>query len=121
MVTFCLRCWAENTPTRTTCMRCGAPVEPPESFDAGLIAALGHPESATPVRAAWILGEREVTAAIEPLRCVLRERDDPDLLEAPCTALGRLGARCAEPELLAVLHDGPLLARVAAARALGKL
>jgi HEAT repeat protein len=121
MILYCLQGWAENPPTATVCGRCRSALDAAASYDTGLIAALRHPEAATPVRAAWLLGERHVQAAIESLREVLRCSGDPYLLEAACIALEQIGLKSAEPELLAMLRSGPLLARRAAAQALGAL
>jgi HEAT repeat protein len=121
MVHYCRVCWAENGSAAQRCASCGAVLEPAESYDAALVAALTHPEPTTPVRAAWILGTRRSAMAVESLRTVLRRSSDPYLLEAACTALYQIGAVAAEPELLATLRSGPLIVRHAAAAALGAI
>jgi HEAT repeat protein len=56
-----------------------------------LIAALDHPEPTTPVRVAWILGVRKETRAIPRLARLVRESDDPYIVEAAVEALGKIG------------------------------
>jgi HEAT repeat protein len=121
MIVYCFDCWATNDENAERCVRCGGSLIRDEDYDSALIAALGHPEATTPVRVAWILGERRTASAVGPLRRVLRQTGDPYLLEAACVALGLIGDATAEPELVDVLRTGPFLARRAAATALGKL
>lgn len=76
-----------------------------EHYVRALIDALNHPEPATPVRAAWILGElRAHDAAPALIRCAVQHDDDPELLSAIAEALGKM----AEPSLV------PFLAELAA-------
>jgi len=122
MKRYCPVCWADNPGDATRCIRCGAPLDAPAvSYDEALIAALTHPEPTTPVRAAWILGQRRVAAAVEPLRGVLRGGTDAYVLQAAAMALQEIGDASATPELVATLRSGPLIARIAAATALGAL
>jgi HEAT repeat protein len=86
-----------------------------------LITALGHPEPTTPVRAATILGRIQESRAVPALVAVLRTREDGFLRAAAATALGKIGDPAAVPALVEVLRGSPLVARLAAAEALGAL
>jgi len=58
---YCTNCWAEVPESAATCPRCGDDIAARQTradFVDKLIAALRHCEPMTPVRAAWILGER---------------------------------------------------------------
>jgi HEAT repeat protein len=55
------------------------------------IAALRDPESATQVRAAWVLGERHERKAVATLIALVRQSDDAYVIETAVEALGKIG------------------------------
>ncbi len=84
---FCPTCYAINAWSRVTCERCGAPLETTRDFDAGLIWALDHPDTATAMLAARVLAERRQEQAIEPLARLARSQADPYRAAAAVRAL----------------------------------
>jgi HEAT repeat protein len=66
---YCPGCWAEVEPDAAACPRCGADIEVLDEADYAekLCRALRHPEGFTARRAAWLLGQRGDTGAVEAL------------------------------------------------------
>jgi len=94
MTFYCTQCWAEVPGAATRCPRCGDDIvarQARSDYTEKLIAALRHPEPTTPVRAAWILGERRERAAVEPLCRLVRDSSDAFLVESAVEALGKIG------------------------------
>jgi HEAT repeat protein len=58
-----------------------------------LILALDHPEPETPIRAAWVLGERREAGAAAALAVLVRKTKDVYLATAAVEALGKIGTR----------------------------
>ncbi len=92
-----------------------------EDYVSKLIAALGHEEPETSVRAAWILGELREARAAGPLMRLVERSSDPYILGAAVEALGRIGDPQAASILTQVLGSSFLLVRQEAAEALGRL
>ena len=117
MTFYCTSCWAEVPESSSSCPTCGDDIEARqrESDYAGkLIAALRHPEPMTPIRAAWILGERRERKAVEPLMRVVQESEDLFIGQAAVEALGKIGDRRAQETIASALnHRSPRLRRAA--------
>jgi len=102
-VNYCTHCWTEVPEQATVCPRCGDDIAARQAsadFVEKLIAALHHPEPTTPIRAAWILGQRREREAVEPLIQLARTCPDPFLVESAVEALGKIG----DPRALGTLH-----------------
>jgi len=93
MVVYCSECWSENQYGESKCRSCGTKLIPvPEkNFVDKLITALRHPEPTTPIRAAWILGQRKEKLAVQPLLDLVKTSTDPYILSAVVNALGQIG------------------------------
>jgi len=94
MIFYCPACWREVPELIHVCPYCKVDVKRltlEQDYAQKLIAALDHPEPTTPVRVAWILGVRKETRAIPRLARLVRESDDPYIVEAAVEALGRIG------------------------------
>lgn len=89
-------------------------------YVAKLIAALHHEEPQTPVRAAWILGERGEVSAVPALLEIADHGADPELLAAVAEALGKIADPRAIPTLARLARHSYLKARIAAVAALAK-
>ena len=115
MTFYCTQCWAEVPASATRCPRCGDDIvarQARSDYTEKLIAALRHPEPTTPVRAAWILGERRERAAVEPLCRLVRDSSDAFLVESAVEALGKIGdARAAATLEWARRHPSPRVRR----------
>jgi HEAT repeat protein len=120
---FCPECWREVDETERLCSACGASLSEldKKSFVQKATAALRHPEPATSVRAAEILGRLKPPGAVAALIEVLKGGRDPYLLEAAARALGEIGDQASVSALRSVLGSSYLVARIAAAEALGKI
>lgn len=120
---FCPNCWSEVQPTDRVCPVCGASLGECDqrTFEEKLLAALRHPEPATGVRVAGILGKLQSQRAVPELIQTLQRSRDAYLSEAAARALGEIGDPAAVPALRQVLRSSYLLARIAAAEALGKI
>jgi HEAT repeat protein len=120
---FCPECWHEVDETDRLCSACGALLSEldKKSFAEKVMAALRHPEPATSVRAAEILGRLKSPGAVAALMEVLKGGRDPYLLEAAARALGEIGDQASVSALRSVLGSSYLIVRIAAAEALGKI
>jgi len=68
----------------------------------------------TPVRAAWILGERREQKAVPALTKIARKAKDPFLVESAVEALGKIGGTTASDTVRAATHHSSLRVRVKA-------
>jgi HEAT repeat protein len=124
MTFYCPNCWNEIDPKLTVCPHCGANQEAlsEEEYDEKLIRALHHPEPMTPIRAAFILGERGVQRAVHDLEKVIEENRDPYLVQEAIEALGKIGLTECEPFLNNCLSSAyGILARKAANEAIRRI
>ena len=83
-----------------------------------LIAALRHPEAGTPVRAAWIPGERHERGAVKSLITLVHESSDPFIVEAAIEALGKIGDEATREILTTALTHPSLRVRLKAEAAM---
>ena len=115
---LCPACYAMNAWERTRCERCGAALETPRDFDAGLLWALDHPDTGSAMLAARLLGERKTARAIGPLGRLSRLRDDPYRAAAAVRALAAFaGDPVADAYLEAARsHPSVIVRRAAGAR-----
>ncbi len=117
---YCTNCWAEAPETAAVCPRCGDDIAARQAradFVDKLIAALRHPEPTTPIRAAWILGQRRERRAVPALIQLARESADPFIIEAAIAALARSDdERAQETVRRAATHPSPRVRRAAQAR-----
>jgi HEAT repeat protein len=104
MATFyCTNGSAEVAESATTCPHCGDDIVARQAradFVDKLIAALRHPEPTTPLRAAWIPGQRHERKAVPALMQIAGEPNDAFIVEAVIEALGKI----AVPQALKTLH-----------------
>jgi HEAT repeat protein len=118
MTTFyCPNCWAEVSESTTICPHCHIEISERISqadYTDKLIAALRHKEPMTPVRAAWILGERREQKAVPALTKILRKGKDAFLIESAVGALGKIGGSTASDAVRAAAHHSSLRVRVKA-------
>jgi HEAT repeat protein len=121
---YCTNCWAEVAESATICPKCGDDIvarQARSDYVEKLIAALRHPEPTTPIRAAWILGERREPVAVEPLCRLVRESRDAFIVESVVEALGKIGDAHALTVIeSATRHPSPRV-RNAAKKALAQL
>jgi hypothetical protein len=93
MTTFyCPNCWAEIPESATVCPHCYTEISGRISqvdYVDKLIAALRHKEPTTPVRAAWILGERREQKAVPALVKIVKKGKDGFVVESAVEALGK--------------------------------
>jgi HEAT repeat protein len=121
MITYCTKCWTQNSSDATTCRNCGAALEPiAGDYTEKLLAALYHPEPGTVQMAAWVLGELRETKAVPALTELLRQSDEPGAIEAAVEALGKIGPTSAV-SVLANSSRWPLRVRIKVAEALGSI
>ena len=121
MTYFCPVCWREMTGDEVTCHRCGADIErgwEAKSYVEKLMASLRHPEPATPIRAAWVLGELRAREAVPVLMDLARSSPDLFLRKAAVEALGRIGDPNSVDLLRALARSESALVCRAASRAL---
>jgi HEAT repeat protein len=125
MVTFyCPNCWAEVSEHATLCPHCYADISERISqanYIDKLIAALRHKEPTTPVRAAWILGERREQKAVAPLAKIVKKASDASLVESAVEALGKIGGNAATAAVRPAAHHSSLRVRVKARDVLREL
>jgi len=107
---FCPSCWEEVAEASSKCPYCGVEIESfwdRRDFVEKLIQALRHPESQTPVRAAWLLGQLGDPRAVGPLVDTVRRTTDVFLGRAVVEALGRIDSDEARVFLLTLI-DHPV-------------
>ena len=125
MTTFyCPSCWAEVEEKATICPHCHTNISERISeadYTDKLIAALRHKEPMTPVRAAWILGERREQRAVPALTKIVRKGKDAFLVESAVEALGKIGGNAASEAVRAAAHHSSLRVRVKARDVLKQL
>jgi len=119
MTFYCTHCWREVQQTATVCPHCGDDIAARQAhadYTDKLIGALHHPEPTTPIRAAWILGQRRERKAVAPLCELARESNDAFIAESAVNALGAIGdarardtlrwaANCSQPRLRAAARE----------------
>jgi HEAT repeat protein len=86
-----------------------------------LVAALGHPEPTTPLRAAWILGELRAASAVPLLMDVAEGSHDLFVRAAAVSALGRIGDPRALELLRRLGETGPVVLRPIATSAVNRI
>jgi HEAT repeat protein len=125
MTTFyCPNCWAEVPESATVCPHCHSNISERISqadYVDKLIAALRHKEPMTPVRAAWILGERHERKAASALVKIVRKGKDAFLVESAVEALGKIGGSTASHAVRSAAHHSSLRVRVKARDVLKQL
>ena len=125
MTTFyCPNCWREVSESATICPHCHTNISERISqanYIDKLIAALRHKEPMTPVRAAWILGERREQKAVPALTKIARKAKDPFLVESAVEALGKIGGTTATTTVRAATQHLGLRVRVKARDVLREL
>lgn len=118
MTTFyCLNCWAEVLESATVCPHCHKDISERLShadYVEKLIAALRHKEARTPVRAAWILGERREEKAVPALARIAKKAKDAFLVESAVEALGKIGGDVATEAVRIATQHSSLRVRVKA-------
>ncbi|MGB8368606.1 MAG: HEAT repeat domain-containing protein [Limisphaerales bacterium] len=124
MTFYCANCWAMVLESARICPICGDDITARQAradYADKLVAALRHPEPTTPVRAAWILGERRERKAVGELCRLVLSSADAFIIESAVEALGKIGDRQALPAVrVAANHPSPLV-RAKAQRALHPL
>jgi hypothetical protein len=103
----CPSCYALNAWERTTCARCGSALDTPRDFDAGLLWALDHPDTATAILAAQLLAQRHGVRAIRPLGRLLSNQGDPYRAAAAARALRAFAGDPIADGYLAAARDHP--------------
>lgn len=97
---FCPSCYARNAWSARICRACGSSLESTDDFDSRLIWALGHPDTATAIRAAQAIASRRVRTAIPALREAL---GSPEAYRAAAAAAALASLR-GYPEARAALR-----------------
>lgn len=118
MTFFCTQCWKEVSADARICPHCGDDMvarQAQADFVDKLIAALWHPEPTTPIRAAWILGQRRERRAVPALIKLAGCASDPFIIAAAVAALRQIGDKRAESVLIAARRHRSLHVRRAAA------
>jgi HEAT repeat protein len=121
---FCPNCWAEVSERATTCLHCHENISERISqadYVDKLMAALRHREPTTPVRAAWILGERREQKAVPALAKIAKRSTDAFLVESAVEALGKIGGKAATAAVRSAAHHSSLRVRVKAREVLKEL
>ncbi|HZR04457.1 MAG TPA: HEAT repeat domain-containing protein [Candidatus Udaeobacter sp.] len=125
MTTFyCPACWTEVAESTTGCPHCYTEISERISqadYTDKLIAALRHKEPMTPVRAAWILGERREQKAEPALAKIVRKAKDAFLVESAVEALGKIGGSAATETVRGATQHLSLRVRVKAREVLQQL
>ena len=115
---FCPACWVQSKEDRAICPDCGADIRrilTSKSYAERLADALRHPEPATRLRVAYLLGLRQEVAAVPALAARAAETDDIYVSLQCLTALARIGTSQAW-EAVASFSSDPR--RVVSARAM---
>jgi HEAT repeat protein len=125
MTTFyCPNCWAEVAQRASICPHCHGDISERISqadYADKLIAALSHKEPMTPVRAAWILGERHEQKAVPALAKIVRKTKDAFLAESAVEALGKIGGELATRAVRTAAKHSSLRVRVKAREVLQQI
>jgi HEAT repeat protein len=125
MTTFyCPNCWREIPEQVITCPHCYTSISDriaESDYADKLIAALRHKEPTTPVRAAWILGERREQRAVAALSKIARKANDAFLVESAVEALGKIGGNVATAAVRVATQHSSLRVRIKARETLMKL
>lgn len=100
----CPACYGFNRWSAERCQSCGAALENDDDLESRLIWALGHPDTATAMRAADALAVRQTKAAIGPLAELLDRVGDPYRSAAAARALA---AFAGDPDADAALARVP--------------
>ncbi|NOX89280.1 MAG: hypothetical protein GXO77_09645 [Calditrichaeota bacterium] len=92
MIFFCPSCQQEVYPKTKICPFCGYDLEAYQKlqYNKKLILALGHHDGFTQRRAAELLGKRRAKIAVDVLKKVFKESDDPYLKAEIVLALYRI-------------------------------
>ena len=118
MITFCPSCWAELAEITPTCPFCGVDLaDVRQDYAEKLIAALHHPEPLTQRRAAYLLGLRAESSAVQPLIQVLDGDADVYVRAEAACSLGKIGGAMSWARLeraVADRHESFIVRRVAA-------
>lgn len=118
MTTFyCPNCWAQVAEFATSCPHCQIDISERVSesdYTDKLISALRRKEPVTPVRAAWILGERREQKALPALTKIVKKAKDAFLVESAVEALGKIGGSVATEAVRGATHHSSLRIRVKA-------
>lgn len=118
MITFCPNCWGELAEPTLTCPFCGVNLaDVRQDYVEKLIAALHHPEPLTQRRAAYLLGLRAESSAVQPLIAVLDGDADVYVRAEAACALGKIGGAMSWARLARAAADGQesfIVRRVAA-------
>ena len=125
MTTFyCPNCWHEVSEQATICPHCHADISERISqanYTDKLIAALRHKEPTTPVRAAWILGERHEEKAVPALAKIVKKARDAFVVESAVEALGKIGGSAATTAVRTATQHSSLRVRVKAREVLRQI
>jgi HEAT repeat protein len=90
---YCPGCWNDFDQDVSSCPFCGLDIHEfwtSKDYVEKLILALHHPESRTPIRAAWLLGRTKDPRAVDPLIDVIKTTDDIYIAKAAVSALGEI-------------------------------
>ena len=94
MATFyCPGCWHDFAEDLVRCPNCGLAIDEfwnSKDYLEKLILALHHPEPATPIRAAWLIGKIRDPRAVEALIDIVKETKDLYLAREAVKALGAI-------------------------------
>jgi len=117
VITFCPSCWAELAEIALTCPFCGVDLaDVRQDYGDKLIAALRHPEPLTQRRAAYLLGLRAESSAVQPLMEVMDGAADVYVRAEAACALAKIGGAISWAKLehtAADKHESFIVRRVA--------
>jgi HEAT repeat protein len=114
---YCPHCWREVSERATVCAHCHTDISERVSqadYTDKLISALRHKEPMTPVRAAWILGERHEEKSVPALIKIVKKAKDAFLIESAVEALGKIGGSAATAAVRDATQHSSLRVRVKA-------
>jgi HEAT repeat protein len=124
MIFYCPSCWAEIAESATVCRHCHTDLSQRISqadYVDKLIVALRHKEPMTPVRAAWVLGERHEERAVPALAKIVKKTQDASLVESAVEALGKIGGDVASAAVRGATQHSSLRVRVKAREVLQRI
>lgn len=119
---YCPGCFKDFPEDHDRCPACGLDIHAfydPKDYVDKLIMALKHPESSTPVRAAWLLGRIGDERAVRKLIECFIDSDDIYLYVAVARALGEIGTEEALEFLASQRDHAALMVRNEIQKALG--